>query len=120
MKKSYHSMVVPIVLATTARRNCTWCSITEMSSTVLPALLARLGAVTLDSNAARGWTQLVGHLASARMPSLARQLPELTHGEGVLMSRLDHHAPVLGDLPSHRRVGVDPRDRTTWFREVPR
>src|SRR5690349_21613827 len=36
-KKSYHSIVVPIVLAITARRNCTRCSISVSASAEIPA-----------------------------------------------------------------------------------
>src|SRR5689334_2858111 len=35
-KKSYHSIVVPIVLAITARRNCTPCSSSESASGATP------------------------------------------------------------------------------------
>jgi ribosomal protection tetracycline resistance protein len=92
----------------------------QESFAAVTAVVARLGAATLESTAAHGWTRLVGHLVTARVPELAGQLPNLTHGEGVLTSRLDHHAPVVGDVPSHPRTGIDPRDRTSWFRETPR
>jgi ribosomal protection tetracycline resistance protein len=92
----------------------------QQSLAPVAALLARLGATTVESTAAHGWTRLVGHIASAQAPGLARQVPELTSGEGVLVARLDHHAPAVGEVPSHRRSGVDPRDRATWFRKVPR
>src|ERR1700730_6260810 len=36
-KKSYHSIVVPIVLAITARRNCTRCSNSESALVAVPA-----------------------------------------------------------------------------------
>src|SRR6516225_5779977 len=36
-KKSYHSIVVPIVLAITARRNCTRCSSSESGLVAVPA-----------------------------------------------------------------------------------
>jgi ribosomal protection tetracycline resistance protein len=85
------------------------------------ALLGRLGAATLDTSAAGGYLHLVGHLPSAQVPALAGRLPDLTSGEGVLTTRLDHHAPVTaGRPPEHRRTGPDPRDRTAWFRDVPR
>ena len=58
------------------------------------SLLGRLGAVTLETSAAGGYTRLVGHLPAKEVPSLAARLPDLTSGEGVLVTRLDHHAPV--------------------------
>jgi len=85
------------------------------------SLLGRLGAATHETSAASGYTRLVGSLPSAAVPALTSQLPDLTGGEGVLMTRLDHHVPVTADRPPiRRRTGYDPLDRTTWFRHVPR
>ena len=85
------------------------------------SLLGRLGAATHETSAASGYTRLVGSLPSAAVPALTSQLPDLTGGEGILMTRLDHHVPVTADRPpSRRRTGYDPLDRTTWFRHVPR
>src|SRR5580700_3417022 len=39
MKKSYHSIVVPTVLAITARRNCARCSTTDSPSVALSAVV---------------------------------------------------------------------------------
>jgi ribosomal protection tetracycline resistance protein len=85
------------------------------------ALLGRLGAVVLEAGGSRGYPRLVGDLPSARLPDLASRLPDMTGGEGVLVSRFDHYAPVTGrEPPSRRRRGPDPADREQWFREVPR
>ena len=85
------------------------------------ALLGRLGAVILDAPAAGGYTRLVGTLPSARVPEVAAVLPDLTGGEGSLVTRFDHHAPVNGEQPpSLPRRGPDPADRDAWFRAVPR
>ena len=85
------------------------------------ALLGRLGSVVLDVTASPGYTTLAGHLPSARLPDLASRLPDLTGGEGVLITRFDHHAPATGTTPpSRRRRGPDPADRDEWFREMPR
>lgn len=83
-------------------------------------LLARLGAATHDTLLAGGYTRFVGHLPSAAVPDLASRLPDLSSGEGVLITWLDHHAPVSSDPPTRRRSGVNPLDRRTWFRHVPR
>ncbi|WP_370614334.1 GTP-binding protein [Mumia qirimensis] len=93
----------------------------ETVSAVL-SLLGRLGGQTLTSTSENGYTQLVGHLATSAMPELARRLPDITGGEGVLSSGLDHHAPTgaPGRVPTRRRTGPDPRDREAWFREVRR
>jgi ribosomal protection tetracycline resistance protein len=82
------------------------------------SLLGRLGAVTIETSAAGGYTRLVGHLPAKEVPNLAARLPDLTSGEGVRVTRLDHYAPVTGRPPRRRRHGYDPLDRTSWFRHV--
>ena len=85
------------------------------------ALLGRLGGATLETSSAGGYTRLVGHLPAAAVPDLAARLPDLTSGEGVLTTRLDHHAPVADARPpARRRTGPDPADRVAWFRDVVR
>jgi ribosomal protection tetracycline resistance protein len=85
------------------------------------ALLGRLGAVILDASVAGGYVRLTGTLPSARVPQVAAALPDLTGGEGILVTRFDHHAPVAGEHPpTYPRRGPDPGDRTAWFRAVPR
>ncbi len=58
------------------------------------------------------------------VPALVRRLPDLTGGEGVLESTLDHHAPVPtgpgSPVPRRPRRGPDPSDRGAWFRARPR
>ena len=84
-------------------------------------LLGRLGATTLQTYVANGFTRLLGHLPSTAVPELSSRLPDLTSGEGVLVTQLDHHAPVHADSPPARRhTGLDPLDRTNWFRHVTR
>lgn len=87
---------------------------------VVTALLGRLGASLLETSTDRGYTRLVGHLPSEVVPDVASRLPDLTGGEGVLVTALDHHAPVRGQPPRRRRRGPDPLDRAAWFRDVPR
>lgn len=85
------------------------------------AVLGRFGAATSEASGGGGYTRLTGHLVSARVPELATRLPDLTRGEGVLVTTPDHHQPVTGQRPpSRRRTGIDPADRVTWFRNVPR
>lgn len=85
------------------------------------SLLGRLGAVVLDASTAGGYVRLVGDLPSSGAPAVAAALPDLTGGEGILVTRFDHHAPVAGDRPpARRRRGPDPADREAWFRDVPR
>jgi len=87
----------------------------------ITALLGRLGALVLDTETTGGYVRLAGHLPAARTPGLTAVLPDLTAGEGVLVTRFDHHAPVTGERPpTQRRRGPDPADREAWFRAVPR
>ena len=84
-------------------------------------LLGRLGAVVLDAPVSGGYLHLVGDLPTAQVPQLAAALPDLTGGESILVTRFDHHAPVMADRPpARRRRGPDPGDREAWFRAVPR
>ena len=75
----------------------------------------------LDTSARGGYTRLVGHLPSAGVPAVAARLPDLTGGEGVLVTRLDHHAPVADAAAA---VAPPPRPRparpAAWFRQTPR
>ncbi len=87
----------------------------------IAALLGRLGGATLETSSTGGYTRLVGHLPASAVPDLAARLPDLTSGEGVLTTRLDHHAPVPDARPpTRRRSGPDPADRVAWFRDVVR
>jgi ribosomal protection tetracycline resistance protein len=84
-------------------------------------LLGRLGAATRHIVEVGGYTRVTGHIPSAAVGGVAVQLPDLSSGEGVLVTSLDHHAPVtISPSPTRRRTGFDPLDRTTWFRNVPR
>ncbi len=94
----------------------------DASLTAVIALLGRLRGAVVGSTWHADRTRLTATLLSARVPDLARALPDLTGGEAVLVTEPHHHAPVPGDQdpPSRRRRGVDPGDRATWFRHVPR
>jgi len=87
---------------------------------VVAALLGRLEAALLETSTDGGYTRLVGHLPSEAVPDVASRLPDLTGGESVLVTALDHHAPVSQLPPRRRRRGPDPLDRAAWFRHVPR
>lgn len=49
-----------------------------------------------------------------------QRLPDLTSGEGVWESRLDHHRAVRGAPPRSPRVGVDPGDWAAYVKAHPR
>ncbi len=63
---------------------------------------------------------LSGTLPTRRLLELTRGLPDLTRGEGVLQTEIDHDQPVIGTPPFRNRIGPDPLDAETWCRERPR
>ena len=84
------------------------------------ALLGPLGGLIESSTGGDDVVRLVGTIPSAQLAGVVRALPDLTGGEAVLVHRHDSYAAVSGRPPERRRHGVDPRDRETWFREMPR
>jgi len=85
------------------------------------ALLGRLGGVVLDLAVDGDYVRLSGHLPSARVSQVSTALPDLTGGEGILVTRFDHYDPTTGERPpQRRRRGPDPGEREVWFRAVPR
>jgi ribosomal protection tetracycline resistance protein len=84
------------------------------------ALLGPLGGLVEGSTGGSDVVRLFGTVPSARIPDVVRALPDLAGGEAVLTHRHDSYAPVSGRPAVRRRHGVDPRDRQTWFREMPR
>lgn len=84
------------------------------------SLLGRLGGALQTSSTDGSHAHLVAHLAATQVPRLAARLPDLTGGEGLLVTTLDHHAPVPGPPPVRARRGPDPAEREIWFRDVPR
>ncbi len=58
---------------------------------VVASLLGRLGAVTLETTGGGGHLRVVGHVPAAAVPDLASRLPDLTSGEGSLLTE---HRPL--------------------------
>jgi hypothetical protein len=54
-KKSYHSIVVPIVLAITAHRNCTQCSNSESGPAAIPTAVIEASPPDIYKNCCRTW-----------------------------------------------------------------
>ena len=95
----------------------------EVPQTVLApatALLGRLGGVLDGTSQRHDRTTLTGRVPAAALRALAGRLPDLARGEAVLVTEPDHHRPVTGVPPERARIGPDPLDRATWFRENPR
>jgi ribosomal protection tetracycline resistance protein len=80
---------------------------TAVVGALMPALV-RLGAV-VETPAPKGELSVVeAALPAARADELHRQLPGLTHGEGVLESTFGGYQPVGGDPPTRRRTLPNP------------
>ncbi len=81
----------------------------EVPQDLLGAVLAELPrhrAVPMSTEPHGTAVVLSGDVPADQVHGLAQRLPHLTRGEGVLTTRLDHHAPVSGPAP--RRVRVLP------------
>ena len=87
---------------------------TEALARTLPAL-APLDAVPNDLETRGAVTVVDGHIPAGAVHLLQRQLPGLTHGEGVLEGAFDHYRPVRGPTPSRPRAGADPRNRAEYL-----
>jgi ribosomal protection tetracycline resistance protein len=57
------------------------------------SLLAHAGGVPLTTEPRRGMVVVTGDLPADQVHRVALMLPDVTRGEGVLTSRLDHFAP---------------------------
>lgn len=89
----------------------------------VPALLSELARceadVThtgIDDRDAR----LEGVIPTRMTDFVQQRLPDLTSGEGVWESRLDHYRAVRGAPPQSSRVGVDPGDWAAYTKTHPR
>ncbi len=84
------------------------------------SLLGQLGSA-VDAPSARGELSVIeALLPAARSAELARQLPGLTGGEGVLESSFGGYQPVHGSIPARPRSGPGPLDRNQYLAGNPR
>lgn len=67
-----------------------------------------------------GEARIEGVIPTRLSDSVQRRLPDLTSGEVVWESRLDHHRAVRGAPPRRPRVGVDPGDWAAYVKAHPR
>jgi ribosomal protection tetracycline resistance protein len=86
---------------------------------LLPAL-ARMHAVP-ETPTIRGLSCIVaGDIPAASIHQLRRQLPALTHGEGVLESEFDRYEPVRGTIPVRPRSDHNPLNREEYLLRLAR
>ena len=89
----------------------------------VPAMLGELARAEVDvthTDITATEARLEGVIPTRLTDSVQRRLPDLTSGEGVWESRLDHHRPVRGTPPRRPRVGVDPGDWAAYVKANPR
>ncbi|MDQ3676501.1 MAG: TetM/TetW/TetO/TetS family tetracycline resistance ribosomal protection protein [Actinomycetota bacterium] len=82
------------------------------------AALARLGAAVETTSLNGELAVIVTVVPSVRMRDLRRQLPGLTHGEGVLESSFEGYEPVVGEPPTRRRTTPNPLSRDEYIAHV--
>ncbi|RNI25088.1 elongation factor G [Flexivirga caeni] len=89
----------------------------------IPALLGKLAreeAEITGTDVGEGSARIEGVIPTRLTDSMQRRLPDLTSGEGVWESRLDHYRAVRGRAPRLPRVGVDPGDWAAYVKAHPR
>jgi ribosomal protection tetracycline resistance protein len=90
----------------------------EVPADVLPVVvpaLARLEAPPLEQAAKGPALVLGGEIRAALVHALQLQVPELTHGKGVLESAFDRHRPVHGAPPTRPRTDHNPLHRQQYL-----
>jgi ribosomal protection tetracycline resistance protein len=82
---------------------------------VITALAAERGIS--DQHTMRDATTAVleGKMPAGNVPALTRRLPELTRGEGVLVTEFDGYQPYPGRPPVNPPVGANPYDREQYM-----
>ena len=84
------------------------------------SLLAEVGAVPLATDPRPAVVVLTGNLPAGSVHRLFVLLPDVTRGEGVLTTALDHYRPVTGRPPLRGRRDANPYDRREYLRRVTR
>ncbi len=93
----------------------------EIPADALPIVvpvLARLEAPALEQTAKGSAVVLGGQIRAALQHALQTQVPELTHGEGVLESSFDSYQPVRGAPPTRPRTDNNPLNREVYLLNV--
>jgi ribosomal protection tetracycline resistance protein len=93
----------------------------EIPADVLPVVvpaLARLEAPPLEQTAKGPSLVLGGEIRAALVHALQLQVPQLTHGKGVLESTFHRHRPVHGRPPTRPRTDHNPLHRQQYLLNV--
>jgi ribosomal protection tetracycline resistance protein len=92
----------------------------ERQYATLLAALPRLSATPLETRQSGGRLVIEGMVSAVSVHGLQQRLPDLTSGEGILTTRLDHFAPAVGPPPMRPRTDEDPTDRVNYLKTTAR
>jgi ribosomal protection tetracycline resistance protein len=84
------------------------------------AALPRLAATPLETRQSGSHLVVQGTVPAVSVHALQQRLPDLTSGEGILTTRLDHFAPAVGPPPMRPRTDDDPTDRVNYLKTTTR
>ena len=121
--------LAPLVLMAALRRaGTTVCEPVHRFELELPqaayagvlAMLPHVGAVPLETVPRRGLLVLRGDVPAATVHRFQQRVPDLTRGEGMLVTELDHHRPASRPPPTRPRSDDDPTDRENYLKVVAR
>jgi ribosomal protection tetracycline resistance protein len=121
--------LAPLVLMTAlARARTTVCvpvhrfelEIPEHRYASVLAALPRLSATPLTTRQSGVHLVVEGTVLAVAVHALQQRVPDLTSGEGLLTTRLDHFAPAVGPPPTRARTDDDPTDRANYLKTTTR
>ncbi|HEU5000329.1 MAG TPA: translation factor GTPase family protein [Lapillicoccus sp.] len=84
------------------------------------AALPRLSATPLETVQSRSHLVVRGTVPAVAVHALQQRVPDLTSGEGLLTTRLDHFDPAVGPPPTRPRTDDDPTDRVNYLKTTTR
>jgi len=91
----------------------------RLYATVLAAL-PRVSATPLETTQNGRHLVVQGIVPAVSVHALQQRVPDLTSGEGLLTTRLDHFAPAVGAPPTRPRTDDDPTDRVSYLKTTTR
>ena len=91
----------------------------RLYATVLAAL-PRLSATPLETTQSGGHLVVRGTVPAVAVHALQQRMPDLTSGEGLLTTELDHFSPAVGPPPTRPRTDDDPTDRVGYLKTTTR
>ncbi|MGH3332770.1 MAG: GTP-binding protein [Nocardioidaceae bacterium] len=92
----------------------------EDAYAVVLATLPKVHATPLETAQRGDMLVLRGDVPAAWVHQLHQRVPDLTRGEGLLTTDLDHFRPVIGTPPSRARSDDDPTDPVNYLKVVAR